>query len=132
MSAVEAIAPAIEIIDSRYDKFKFTLEDVIADNCSSSGYVIGNWHKPDIDIANLGMIFEFNSKAVGISSSAAILGHPARSLAAASRLLAKNELTIQPGWIVMAGASTAAEALPSNTYVQCEIEKLDRVGFYSI
>ena len=40
-AAVEAIAPALEIIDSRYQNFKFSLADVVADNSSSSGFVIG-------------------------------------------------------------------------------------------
>ncbi|HMC47025.1 MAG TPA: 4-oxalocrotonate decarboxylase, partial [Caballeronia sp.] len=39
LAAVEAIAPALEIIDSRYKDFKFTLPEVIADNASSSGFV---------------------------------------------------------------------------------------------
>ena len=38
LAAVEAIAPAIEIIDSRYKDFKFSLPEVIADNASSSGF----------------------------------------------------------------------------------------------
>ena len=37
-NAVEAVAPAMEIIDSRYENFKFTVEDVVADNSSSSGF----------------------------------------------------------------------------------------------
>ena len=50
MSAVEAIAPAMEVIDSRYENFKFALPDVVADNTSSSGLVIGSWRSPEIDI----------------------------------------------------------------------------------
>ena len=32
LEAVDAVAPAMEIIDSRYKDFKFSLEDVVADN----------------------------------------------------------------------------------------------------
>ena len=46
-AAVEAVAPAMEIIDSRYRDFKFSLGDVIADNASSSGLVIGPVEKCD-------------------------------------------------------------------------------------
>ena len=42
LSTVDAIAPAMEIIDSRYKDFKFTLQDVIADNSSSSHFVLGD------------------------------------------------------------------------------------------
>ncbi len=50
---VSAIAPAIEVIDSRYKDFKFSLEDVIADNCSSSGYVLGELLPPDTKINDI-------------------------------------------------------------------------------
>jgi 2-oxo-3-hexenedioate decarboxylase len=46
--------------------------------------------RPDIDTENLGMVLEFNGRPVGISSSAAILGHPARSLAELSRFAAET------------------------------------------
>src|SRR3546814_6723163 len=39
LAAVAAVAPAMEVIDSRYENFKFALADVIADNSSSSGFV---------------------------------------------------------------------------------------------
>ena len=129
LSAVEAIAPAIEIIDSRYDNFKFSLEDVVADNSSSSGYVVGNWVKPDIDFSNLGMVFTFDGVVTGVGSSASILGHPIRSLVAASRLLGEGGLRLEPGWIVLAGASTAAVALQRNIHVQNEVENLGCVSF---
>ena len=129
MSAVEAVAPAIEIIDSRYENFKFSLSDVIADNCSSAGFVIGGWSKPDIDISNLGMVFSFNDDIVNVGSSAAILGHPVQSLLAASRLLGNEGLSLQAGWVVLAGAATAAEALRGGLNVQAEVEKLGCAGF---
>ena len=63
LSAVEAIAPAMEIIDSRYENFKFALPDVIADNSSSSGFVVGNWARPDQDFSNLGIVVEVDGRA---------------------------------------------------------------------
>ena len=53
LAAVEAVAPALEIIDSRYRNFRFALPDVIADNSSSSGYFVGSWARPSSDVANL-------------------------------------------------------------------------------
>lgn len=129
LAAVEAIAPAIELIDSRYEDFKFSLTDVVADNSSSSGFVSGQWHKPDLDLANLGMVLSFNGKPVQIGSTAAILGHPLRSLVAAARFAAEANEPLQQGWVVMAGGATAAEALAPGTWVECEIQGLGRVGF---
>jgi len=128
MSAVEAVAPAMEIIDSRYKNFKFTLADVVADNSSSSGFVIGGWHRPDIDLSNLGMVMEFDGRARQVGSSAAILGDPVRSLVAAARLVALWGERLEAGWIVMAGAATAAEPLTPGATVRTTVQHLGSVA----
>jgi 2-oxo-3-hexenedioate decarboxylase len=129
MAAIEAVAPAIEIIDSRYRNFKFSWADVVADNCSAAGYVIGAWQNLDADLSNLGMILEFDGRPVQIGSSAAILGHPVRSLAAAARLSSEAGEPLEPGWIVMAGGATAAEALTPGVHVRLTVEDLGTVSF---
>lgn len=129
LAAVDGVAPAMEIIDSRYRDFRFSLEDVVADNASSAGFVVGPWSPPDRGLDNLGMLLEFDLRPVQIGSSAAILGHPARSLVAAARLAAEAEETLQPGWIVMAGGATAAEALRPGAHVRNVVEGLGGVSF---
>ena len=129
LAAVEAVAPAMEIIDSRYHNFKFSLADVVADNSSSSGFVLGAWQSPNADLTNLGMVLEFNGRPVQIGSSAAILGQPVRSLAAASRLSTDSRKRLEAGWIVMAGGATAAEALKPGIYVRNIVQELGFVGF---
>ncbi|RMF08392.1 MAG: 4-oxalocrotonate decarboxylase [Alphaproteobacteria bacterium] len=129
MSSVEAVAPAIEVIDSRYRNFKFNLPDVVADNSSSSSFVVGEWHSPDVDFSNLGMILSFDGRPVQIGSSAAILGHPARALAGASHLVAEAGLELKRGWIVMAGGATAAEALSPGIAVKHTVQGMGSVGF---
>ena len=42
MDATDYVIPAFEVIDSRFEAFKFTLLDAIADNSSSSRYILGN------------------------------------------------------------------------------------------
>src|SRR5699024_10005777 len=41
LPAAEYACPALEIIDSRYENFNFTLPDVIADNTSAAGAIFG-------------------------------------------------------------------------------------------
>ena len=129
LAAVDAVAPAMEIIDSRYRNFKFSLADVVADNCSSSGFVLGAWQTPDADLSNLGMVMEFNGRPVQIGSSAAILGHPVRSLVAAARLSTEAGEPLRAGWIVMAGGATAAEALRPGIHVRLMVQDLGFVAF---
>ena len=128
LDAVAAVAPAMELIDSRYKDFQFTLEDVAADNCSAAGLVVGPWQAPDIDFSNLGIVMEVDGRAVQIGSSAAILGHPLRSLAAAARLAGKAGERLEPGWIVLAGGATAARALVPGMHVRTVIQELGAVG----
>ncbi len=130
MAAVEAMAPALEIIDSRYEAFKFNLYDVVADNASSSGFVIGPWCPPDMDLDNLGVVMECNGRPVQIGSTAAILGHPGRSLAAASRMAAEYGETLEAGWVVMAGGVTEATPLAAGISVRNTVEGLGSVGFH--
>jgi len=127
--AVEYIAPAIEIIDSRYQNFKFSLADVVADNSSSSGFIIGPPHGPDIDIANLGMVLSVDGAPREIGSSAAILGNPWRSLIAASVFAERYGFTLRPGDIVMAGGATAAVACEAGARVKLETQGLAEISF---
>ena len=129
LAAVEAIAPAIELIDSRYENFKFSLADVVADNASSSGLVVGSWHRPDIDFSNLGLLLTVNGRTAELGSTAALLGHPIRSLVAAARLAAIAGECLEAGSLVMAGGVTAAIALAPGMNVRCEMQRLGSVSF---
>jgi 2-oxo-3-hexenedioate decarboxylase len=128
LRAVEAVAPAMEIIDSRYRDFKFALPDVVADNSSSSGFVVGPWTRPDHDCSNLGIVMEINGRVVEIGSSAAILGNPVRSLVAAARLAGPALGGLQPGWIVLAGGATAARPLAVGQHVRTTIQDIGSVS----
>jgi 2-oxo-3-hexenedioate decarboxylase len=129
LEAVACIAPALEIIDSRFDNFKFTLGDVVADNASSSGYVIGPWRDPRQDFSNLGLVMSIDGVARQVGSTAGILGNPLRSLVAAARLSAATGEPLQAGWIVMAGGATAAEPLKPRQHILLEMQGLGRVEF---
>ncbi|TDD38863.1 4-oxalocrotonate decarboxylase [Actinomadura sp. KC06] len=116
-SAVTGVAVGFEVLDSRYRDFKFTLPDVIADNASAARFGFGAWHAPR-DLSNVGLLMEIDGRPVQTGSSAAILGDPARSLRAAARLALGAGLRLEPGWIVLAGAATAAVPLPKGAHVR--------------
>ncbi|TDB87804.1 4-oxalocrotonate decarboxylase [Actinomadura sp. KC216] len=116
-SAVTGVAVGFEVLDSRYRDFKFTLQDVIADNASAARFGVGAWHPPR-DVSNIGLLMEIDGRAVETGSSAAILGDPARSLRAAARLALGAGMKLEPGWIVLAGAATAAVSLPKGAHVR--------------
>lgn len=116
---VAGVAVAYEVLDSRFADFKFTLPDVIADNASAAAFGVGTWHEPDsVDLSNVGLVLEIDGRPVETGSSAAILGHPLRALTAAARLAAEAGIELEPGWVVLAGAATAAVPLPPGAHVR--------------
>lgn len=130
VAALEAVAPALEIIDGRYENFTFSLSDVVADNTSASGYVLGPWSDPQGDVGNLRMVLEIDGRPVQTGSSAAILDHPLHSLVAAAWLVAEAGETLRAGDVVMAGSATAPEALEPGCRVRLGVERLGNVGFF--
>ena len=129
LAAVEAIAPAIEVIDSRYQNFKFSLSDVICDNCSSTGFVIGAWSAPETDISALMMKLMVNNEVAVSGLSSEILDHPINSLVEAARCISESGGQLEAGQIILAGAATAAIALSADQQISVEVENLGGCGF---
>ena len=130
LASVEAVAPALEIIDSRYRDFKFSLPDVIADNASSSGFVVGPWSDPRQDFSNLGLTHEHRRprRAGGFDRR-----HPRPPASLAGRRRAPVRAAgepLQAGWVVMAGGATPAEWIKPGQYVSIEMERLGSAGFH--
>ncbi|MER5626019.1 fumarylacetoacetate hydrolase family protein [Streptosporangium sp. NPDC002544] len=127
--AIAAVAPGIEVIDSRYEDFRFSLPDVIADNTSAAGYAVGQWRPYDPSRWNLGVVLEIDGRVVQVGSTGAILGDPRRALAEAARLAGQIGMVLEPGWILLAGAATPAEPLAPGARVRAEIQHLGSVSF---
>jgi 2-oxo-3-hexenedioate decarboxylase len=101
----------------------------VADNSSSSAFIVGPWNPPTTDVATLGMVLKIDAQPVAIGVSAAILGHPMRSLVAGAALLARYGEGLRPGDVFLSGAATAAVPLRSGTVVRVQVEKLGGCGF---
>jgi len=129
LSATDFIVPAVEIIDSRYKDFKFDLKSVIADNSSSSRFVTGGRMLPveDLDLKTIGVVMEINGEVVELGAGAAILGHPAASVAMLANLLAERGEVIPAGTFIMAGAITPAIAVKAGDNVSVRYQDLGTV-----
>lgn len=126
---IDGVACALEVIDSRYDNFKFSLEDVVADNCSSSAFVLGPWLPVETSVQGLAIAVNINGKEVQTGSSAAILGNPLDSLVQLSRMMERYDVAIEVGDVVLAGAATSAIALQVGDRVEGRFESLGTVNF---
>ncbi|WP_280447489.1 2-keto-4-pentenoate hydratase [Nocardia cyriacigeorgica] len=121
---VDAIAPAVEIIDSRYRDFVFTYTDVVADNTSAAGFAIGAW-QPMRTASNLAVRLRVGEAEV-VGSTAAILGDPIRALYALADMCRRRRIELRAGQIVLAGAATAAVPLTAGV-AECEVAGLGTV-----
>jgi 2-oxo-3-hexenedioate decarboxylase len=131
LDACSGVCAAMEILDSRYVGFKyFSLPDVVADNSSSSYFVMGrtvldpraaNW-------AELEMVMEATRKSgekeTHRALSNAISGDPVKSIIEQCELLNAQGLSLAAGSIVLAGAATQAVQLEEGMQIKLTIDKL--------
>ena len=110
LAATELVVPAVEIIDSRYKDFKFDLTSVQADNSSSTRFVVGSHAaKPeDFDWSTIGVVMQKNGEIIELGAGAAVLDHPAASVAMLATMLAERDKVIPAGTFIMTGGITAA------------------------
>lgn len=129
LAATRFIFPAIEIIDSRYKDFKFTLADVVADNSSSSRFILGGRPcKPeDLDLSLMGLVMTKNGEIETTGAGAAVLGNPATAIAWLVKKLHERGEKLFKGQVILSGAITAAIAIQPGDVVQASFEKLGSV-----
>ncbi|MGB3376521.1 MAG: hypothetical protein WBA87_15450 [Microbacterium sp.] len=127
---IGAIAPALEIIDSRFAGFSFTLSSVVADNTSAAGFAVGSWTRftPGMEIDNLAVELTVGDRIAAIGSTAAILGDPLRVLPLLLTVAREHGHALTAGSVVLAGAATAAVPLTVGL-AEASIAGLGRVAF---
>lgn len=130
LAATDFVMPGIEVIDSRYKDFKFDLKSVVADNCSSSRFVLGGKRTSisGVDLRTLGVVLEKNGEAVAIGAGAAVLGHPAAAIAALANHLGTRGEEIPAGTMILSGGVTEAVAVAPGDQVSLRVQAL---GFVS-
>lgn len=130
LAATDFVIPAVEIIDSRYENFRFDLASVIADNASSSRYVLGGQMAApaDVDMRTLGVVMEKNGQVVELGAGAAVLGHPAASVALLANMLGERGEEIPAGTLILTGGITAAVTMEKGDCVNVRYQGLGSVG----
>ena len=129
LAAIDHVVPALEIIDSRYQDFKFDLRNVIADNTSAARYVVGLAPAPvtGLDLAALEVEIEKNGEVVASGNGAAVLGHPAAAVAALARHLHARGERIAAGSFILSGAVAEAIAVQAGDVVVSRVAGLGSV-----
>jgi len=130
LAATDFVIPAVEIIDSRYENFRFDLPSVIADNTSAARYVLGGRAREvgELDLRTLGVVMEKNGQIVALGSGAAVLGHPASSVAMLANMLAERGEEIPAGTLILTGGITEAIAVAAGDNITVRTQHLGSVS----
>jgi 2-keto-4-pentenoate hydratase len=119
---------AIDVLDSRYAGYNFTLPDVIADNASAARFTVGDPVPLEgINLRTVGCVFSRNGELIATAAGAAVLDHPAAAVAWFVRKLASRGRILPAGSLVLAGALTAAVAVGPGDVVNVEIDRIGSV-----
>jgi len=125
-NAIDWIAPALEITDSRYRSGVRTAIELVADNTSSAGYVIGARMPLRGRSAIPAYATELvrNGVVVATGSTLDVLGNPVQALAALATHLRARGLRAGAGDIVLSGAITDAIPVAAGDVIEARLAAL--------
>ena len=109
LAATDVVFGAVDVLDSRYEGFQFTLSDVVADNASAGAFYLGPIaRRPDqLDLRLLGCVVRVDGEVAMTAAGAAVMGHPAASVAWLANQLADEGETLRAGQLIFSGGVTA-------------------------
>jgi 2-keto-4-pentenoate hydratase len=102
--SVDAVCPAIEIVDDRHcDYAALDVLSLIADNSWNAGIILGTFQNPWPDLAATEGIVSLNEEISDRGFGRDVLGHPFRTVAWLAGHLAESGECLRAGDIVMTG-----------------------------
>ena len=134
LAATESVFGAIDVLDSRYEDFRFTLPDVIADNASASRFLVGPRSVAPSDLEDLrllGCVLREDGDVAATAAGAAVMGHPAASVAWLANQLAERGEVLKAGWTVFSGGLTAPIPLSAGSSVTAEFDGLGTIEVFT-
>ena len=130
---VEVVAVGLEILDSRFRKYNFTLADAVADDTSAAAFVVGDWAAPDWKkIADLTGTMDEDGirRTSGVTSD--ILGDPRMALVRLSEYVASTGQTLPVGSLILSGAFTDAIPMKEGKTYSAEVESIGSVSIKAV
>jgi 2-oxo-3-hexenedioate decarboxylase len=126
LAATGEVMVALEIIDSRFENFNFDLKSVIADNTSAAGWVVGDAvpYAHGMDLVDCAIELSKNQEVAETATGAAVLGHPAQSVAMLASLLSRRGEHLPAGALILTGGASAAIAVKAGDRIDLTITGL--------
>jgi 2-keto-4-pentenoate hydratase len=105
------------------------LPDTIADNASSGALVLGDTPTTatDVDLRLVGAVLYRNGEVVESGAGAAVLGHPAASVAWLVNKLHGFGTALEPGHVILPGSCTRAVDVHPGDEIVAEFATLGTV-----
>lgn len=125
LAATAGVAACLEVVDSRFEDFRFAALDNIADNSSAGGVVLGDPVPVDgLDLALLGVVVTADGRLHDTAAGAAAHDHPAAAVAWMARHASDS---LQAGHVVISGGLTSPVDLVGGTVVRADFAHLGHV-----
>jgi 2-keto-4-pentenoate hydratase len=127
--ATDYACAAIEVVGSRIANWDIKLADTVADNASSSHFVLGanKVRLPDADLVNCAMTMVRRGETVSTGSGAACMGNPLNAAVWLADTMVKYGRPLQAGDVIMTGALGPMVAVAAGDVVEARIEGLGQV-----
>jgi 2-keto-4-pentenoate hydratase len=126
LQAVDAVLPAMEIVDTRYEKYEFTAVDNIADNSSAARFVLGSPKAPAA-IGDLRLLPAFlwrNGHTLAHGAGADVMDDPLLALTWFLRSRVRSGRSVLAGSVILTGGITAAVPAPRGSAFVAEFGPL--------
>ena len=132
LHAIDYALIAIEIVGSRIENWDIKITDTIADNASSSHFVLGHRPMPlnSFDLLHCQMSLYKNGKLVSEGQGAACLGSPINAVVWLARTMAEWGQPLQAGQVILSGALGPMVNVEKGDMLRAEIDGLGEVAIH--
>jgi len=129
-ACIDAVIPAIEVVDYRYAAWTIGALQVAADNAIHGAWVYGSpvtdWAA--LDLAAAGVAVRRNGKVETTGSGSAVLGHPLTVMAWLADELPRFELQLRAGDVVTTGVTTGVFEATAGDEIEAVFERIGSVS----
>ncbi len=128
--AVDYVTCSFEIVDSRIENWKIKGADTIADNGSSSRFVLSPKKTllSDLDFSHVGMALSKNGVVEVTGSASAVMGNPIHAVAFVANELGRFGKTIHAGDVILSGSLSGMLEMKDSDFFSCEMWRLGTVN----